>query len=203
VDASVEDRVLGFFDELVDWSDPEQALDTAGTGLARLSADRHALRRLVEGLSMEHLDPSLGGSGAYWFWIAGRADRNLSIWLRFCPTGAVVPAHTHASPVLAVVVTGSLKQTLIGHGGGVQSPEGESTLFVRHELPGQVFALNARQRHETSSTAGSLLLVATPADAGAAPPSEGFDDETTQKGERALSRLARALKALEAEDPAP
>jgi hypothetical protein len=195
--STVEDRIRAHFTEQIEWSDPEQALDTAGAALCDLGADSALLLEAIDALSVEHLALSLGAGGAYWFRLAESREDNLSIWIRFCPTGCVAPPHTHRSEVLALVVCGTFKQTLIGHGGGVASPHHPIKLYVRHERPGQVFALNERQQHETSSTAGSLILAAMPATAaagldGRSP--DAIDDELNAKVEAAIRRLGRVAK---------
>jgi hypothetical protein len=193
--STIADRVRAHFTEQVEWSDPEQALDTAGTALCDLGADSTLLLEAIEELSIEQLGLSLGAGGAYWFKLAESGEENLSIWIRFCPTGCVASVHTHRSEILALVVCGTFKQTLIGHGGGVASPDHPIKLYVRHERPGQVFALNERQQHETSSTAGSLILAAMPATAGLEGPSpDAIDDELNAKVETAIRRLRRGAR---------
>jgi len=187
------------FAEEIDWSDPEQVLDTAGASLCDLAADSALFLEAIDELSVEQLEPTLGGGGAYWFRLAESDEDDLSIWIRFCPTGCVAPPHTHRSEILALVVSGTFKQTLIGLGGGVDSPDHPIELFVRHERPGQVFALNRRQKHETSSTAGSLILAAMPVTtvAGLADSSpEVIDDELKTKAETAIRRLQRDAKEI-------
>jgi N-acetylglucosamine-6-phosphate deacetylase len=196
--STVEDRLRAHFTEQIEWSDPEQVLDTAGAALCDLRADSELLLEAFDELSAEQLDPSLGAGGAYWFKLAESSEDNLSIWIRFCPTGCVAPAHTHRSEVLALVVCGTFKQTLIGHGGGVASPDNPIKLYVRHERPGQVFAFNERQQHETSSTAGSLILAVMPATAsgdglGGASPNT-IDPELSAKVETAILRLRRSAR---------
>jgi hypothetical protein len=195
-------RVLGYFDQVVDWSDPEQALDTAGVALADLAADSALLVEAIEKLSVDQLEPERGGGGAYWFGLARSEEADLSIWIRFCPTGCVAPAHTHMSDILALVVSGTFKQNLIGLGGGVASSDSPTKLFVRHERPGQVFALNTRQEHETSSTAGSLLLAATPAKATDRDGAVSVDGELERKAETAIRRLQRAARSIFTESTA-
>ncbi len=189
---TVEDRIRAHFTEQIEWSDPEQALDTAGAALSRLGADSALLHEAIDQLSIEQLVPSRGGGGAYWFKLADSDTDNLSIWIRFCPTGCVAPPHTHQSEILALVVCGTFKQTLIGRGGGVASPDQPIKLYVRHERAGQVFALNERQQHETSSTAGSLILAAMPAAQDSS--SDMIDDELNAKAETAIRRLRRWAK---------
>lgn len=198
IGSAVEDRIRAHFPEPIDWSDPEQALDTAGTALGELTADSGLLREAVDGLSIERFEAGLSGGGAYWFMLATSDEDDLSVWIRFCPTGCVAPAHAHRSEILALVVAGTFKQTLIGHGGGVGSPDHPIELFVRHERPGQVFALDTQQEHETSSTAGSLILAAMPAAAAAgsngASPDVG--EELQAKVDVAVRRLRREAKAI-------
>lgn len=195
-------KILGHFAEAIDWSDPEQALDTAGAALSELAADSALFLEAIDQLSVDQLEPELGGGGAYWFGLARSEEADLSIWLRFCPTGCVAPAHTHMSDILALVVAGTFKQKLIGLGGGVASPESPTKLFVRHERPGQVFALNTRQEHETSSTAGSLLLAATPAKATDRDGAASVDGELEGKAETAIRRLQRAARSIFTESTA-
>ena len=198
---TVGDRVRAHFTGQIDWSDPEQALDAAGAALRDLGADSALLIEAIDELSIEQLDLSVGAGGAYWFRLTESREDDLSIWIRFCPTGCVAPPHTHRSAVLALVVCGTFKQTLIGHGGGVASPDHPIKLYVRHERPGQVFALNERQRHETSSTAGSLILAAMPAIAGLdGPTPDAIEDELTTKVETVIRRLRRAAKEAFAGD---
>ncbi|MGN6274724.1 MAG: hypothetical protein ACTHNP_02190 [Solirubrobacterales bacterium] len=198
IDGAIEDRIRAHFVELIDWSDPEQALDTAGTALAEVAADSGLLREAVDGLSIERFEASLSVRGAYWFRLAMSDEVGPSVWIRFCPTGSVAPRHSHRSDILALVVAGTFKQTLIGRGGGVGSPDHPIELFVRHERPGQVFALDTRQEHETSSTAGSIMLAAMPAAAAVghigAPSDES--EEFEAKVEVALRRLRREAKAI-------
>jgi hypothetical protein len=195
---TVEDGLRAHFTEQIEWSDPEQALDTAGAALCDLRSDSALLLEAIDELSTDHLDPSLGAGGAYWFKLAESSEHNLSIWIRFCPTGCVAPAHTHRSEVLALVVCGTFKQTLIGHGGGVASPDHPIKLYVRHERPGQVFALNQRQQHETSSTAGSLILAVMPATASGDELDSAFpntiDPELRTKVDTAIRRLRRGAR---------
>lgn len=193
---AVEATILGHFDEVVDWSDPEQALDTAGAALSGLASNSTLLTEAIDQLSVGRLEPELGGGGAYWFGLARSEEADLSIWLRFCPTGCVAPAHTHMSDILALVVAGTFKQKLIGLGGGVASSGSPTKLFVRHERPGQVFALNTRQEHETSSTAGSLILAATPAKAVDRDGAASVDGELEGKAETAIRRLQRAARRM-------
>jgi len=198
---SVEERIRAHFSEPIEWSDPEQALDTAGTALCGLRSDVALLLDAINQLSVEQLDPSRGAGGAYWFKLAQSSEENLCIWLRFCPTGCVAPVHTHQSEILALVVCGTFKQTLIGQGGGVASPKQPIKLYVRHERPGQVFALNDSQQHETSSTAGSLILAATPAMEhnrdGRSSDTAGSD--LTVKVDAAIRRLRRGARDALAE----
>jgi len=195
--STVEDRIRAHFPKRIDWSDPEQALDTADAALRSLAADSALLLGAIDDLSVEQLDPTLGAGGAYWFKLTESDGDDLSIWIRFCPTGCVASPHTHQAEMLALVVSGTFKQTLIGRGGGVDSPSHPIDLYVRHERPGQVFALNTRQEHETSSTAGSLILAAMPGSAAAefedlTP--EAIDDELNAKAETAIRRLQRMAK---------
>jgi hypothetical protein len=192
----VATKILAHFAEAIDWSDPEQALDTAGAALSELAADSALLVEAVEQLAVGQLEPELGGGGAYWFGLARSEEADLSIWLRFCPTGCVASAHTHTSDILALVVAGTFKQKLIGRGGGVASPDLPTKLFVRHERPGQVFALNTRQEHETSSTAGSLILAATPAKAIDRDEAASVGGELEGKVERAIRLLQRAARNI-------
>jgi hypothetical protein len=114
--------------------------------------------------------------------------------MRYCPTGCVATLHRHRAGMLAVVLTGLFKQVLIGHGGGVDSPVDPTELFVRHERPGKLFALNPGQEHETSSTAGSLILVATPFGERALGVDD-LDQESRSKSEAAAERLRRTARA--------
>lgn len=202
--SAVEDRIRARFTEQIEWGDPEQALDIAGEALRELAADSPLLLEAVDELSVERLDPGLGAGGAYWFNLTKRAEGDLSIWIRFCPTGCVAPAHTHRSEILALVVSGTFKQTLIGHGGGVDSPDHPIELYVRHERAGQVFALDTRQTHKTSSTAGSLILAVTPASAAvgldASSSAVTTDNELKAKAEAAIHRLRREAKEIFAGD---
>jgi hypothetical protein len=193
----LEARILAFFGESIDWSDPEQALDTAGAALRELAADQALLWEAVDGLDAGRLEPGLGAGGAYWFELAKSDSQRPSVWLRYCPSGCVAPEHTHSSEVLALVLSGTYKQKLIGRGGGVGSPKDPINLFVRHERAGQVFALSPRQAHETSSTAGSVILAVIPPqavirDAAAA----SADSELRSKAELALRRLRRSAGDL-------
>jgi hypothetical protein len=194
--SGLEVRILGHFDEEIDWSDPEQTLDTAGAALSGLAADSDLLLESINQLTVDQLRPELGGGGAYWFALARSDDADLAIWLRFCPTGCVASAHTHSMDILALVVEGTFKQKLIGLGGGVASSKSPTKLFVRHERPGQVFALNTRQEHETSSTAGSLILAVTPAKTvgrdTSAPDVQGLEE----KAEAAIRRLRRSARGI-------
>jgi hypothetical protein len=90
------------------------------------------------------------------------------------------------------VIWGTFKQTLIGHGGGVASPDHPIKLYVRHEQPGQVFSLDERQQHETSSTAGCLLLAAMPAPAREELDSATGDESRAEDAIRRLQRMAVA-----------
>jgi len=198
----IESRILGYFADKIAWSDPEQALDTAGSALSDLAADSALLLEVVGQVVPDQLDPDLGGRGAYWFELAQNKEADLSIWLRFCPTGCVAPAHTHSSDVLALVVAGTFKQNLIGIGGGVGSTAAPTKLFVRHERPGQVFALNTRQEHETSSTAESLLLAAMPAREAPRDGAGPVDGELSAKVRTAIQRLQRAARGIFSEGSA-
>jgi hypothetical protein len=202
--STTEDRIRAHFTEQIEWLDPEQALDTAGGALCDLGANSELLLEAIDELSVEQLEPSLGAGGAYWFKLAENEQDDLSIWLRFCPTGCVAPPHTHRSEILALVVSGTFKQTLIGQGGGVASSDDLIELYVRHERPGQVFALNTRQEHETSSTAGSLILAAMPATAGdeiVGSSPDAIDNELNAKVEAAVRRLRREAKKVLTEGP--
>lgn len=187
--------VLSHFGEPVRWSDPEQVLDTAGASLRALAADSASLRAAIDLLDVEALDPGRGGDGAYWFELATSPEDDLSLWVRYCPTGCVAPVHGHRAGMLAVVLVGLFKQTLIGRGGGVGSPAHPIELFVRRERPGQLFALNSGQEHETSSPAGSMILVAMPA-GDRAPGVVGLDEESRAKVEMAVERLRRAAREM-------
>jgi len=199
IDSAIEDRIRAHFSEPIEWTDPEQALDTAGSALRELAADFGLLRGAVDGLSLERFETDLSGGGAYWFKLATSDEDGLSVWIRFCPTGCVAPPHAHRSEILALVVAGTFKQTLIGRGGGVGSPDHPIELFVRHERPGQVFALDTHQEHETSSTAGSLILAAMPAAAAAAGSngaSPEVGEELKAKVDVAVRRLRRKAKVI-------
>lgn len=198
IDSAIEDRIRAHFSEPIEWSDPEQALDTAGTALRELAADSRLLRQAIDGLSIERFETGFSGNGAYWFKLATSDEDGLSVWIRFCPTGCVAPAHAHRWEILALVVAGTFKQTLIGRGGGVGSPDHPIELFVRHERPGQVFALDTQQEHETSSTAGSLILAAMPAAAAARSngASPDVDEELKAKVDVAVRRLWREAKVI-------
>lgn len=200
--SSVEDRLRAHFTEPIEWSDPEQALDMAGAALRDLRSDVRLLLEAIDELTVEQFDPSRGAGGAYWFRLAQNSKDNLCIWIRFCPTGCVSPVHTHQSEVLALVVCGTFKQTLVGRGGGVASQDHLIKLYLRHERPGQVFALTDSQLHESSSTAGSLILAATPAtmEERRCDGRDTIAPKLAAKVEAAIRRLRRGARDALAED---
>ena len=63
----LEARILAFFGEPIDWTDPEQALDTAATALRDLARDQALLWEAIDGLDAGRVEPGLGAGGTYWF----------------------------------------------------------------------------------------------------------------------------------------
>lgn len=178
----------------IDWSDADEAVETTLEFMQRASSDTALLRCVVEGLERGEIAAQRSSVGAVWFLLAKADAPDLRLWLRFCPRGAVVAPHAHAEPFVATVLSGTYKQTLIGVGGGVASPEQDSPLAIRTECLRQVFSLAAGQRHSSASSVGTALLVAMPA-AGEGP-GPGLIPVTDQRELRTIARkLASALRA--------
>lgn len=175
--------------EPVEWHDAENALESAADALRELACNGSLQSDVLAAIERGAIPARKGDRGVYWFDLASSPELDTTLRLRFCPSGSVAPAHEHLSPLLARVMSGMYKQVLLGVGGGVRSSEDDIPLYVRHEHPGQTFALMPGQRHSTSSTAGLVLLVLTPHDA-AAPPGE-----TSRAAPGLIRKLRGAMRA--------
>jgi hypothetical protein len=171
------------------WDDADELLEAALPVLHALRASPSLFPQLLADVERGTL-PLLGSDrGVHWVHLADHAELDVSLDLRFTPLGGVSAPHEHLRARALMLLHGAYRQTLIGVGGGVASPEEEIPLYIRHEPAGQLFALTAEQRHASSSVVGTLMLALQPYEAYAA-----AADCHAVEPDAVARKLARALR---------